>query len=62
MPPWNDQLLVYVDDEYDQEYGDDGRSRYEAYLKQHLGEFNDPWESASASLQDEVHFTASARL
>ncbi|MFF7795573.1 hypothetical protein [Streptomyces sp. NPDC007991] len=60
MPQWNDQLLVYVDDQYDQEYADDRISRYGAYLRQRPDEFRDGWSDEPAPIETPEEFAVHA--
>jgi hypothetical protein len=60
MVDWNDQMLVYVDEAYDQEYSDDGVSRYGAYLRQRPAEFRDGWSDEPAPIKDAAEFAVHA--
>lgn len=60
MVDWHDQLLVYVDDKYDQEYSDNGVSRYGQYLKQRPDEFRDGWSDEPAPIQTAAEFAVHA--
>jgi hypothetical protein len=60
MVAWNDQLLVYVDDSYDQEYADNGVSRYGAYLRQRPNEFRNSWSDEPEPIKTPEEFAVHA--
>lgn len=51
MPPWNDRLLVYVNDDI---------SRYGAYLRQRPNEFRDGWSDEPAPISTAAEFAVHA--
>lgn len=60
MAPWNDRLLVYVNDEHDRDYASNGTSRYEAYLRQNHSLFRDGWSDEPRPVQDPAEFAVHA--
>lgn len=58
--PWNDQLLVRVDDDYDREYASSGDSRFNAYLKQNANLFRDSWREEPAPVEKPAEFAVHA--
>jgi hypothetical protein len=60
MPTWNDQLLVYIDDQYDRENASDNVSRYGAYLRQRPDEFRDGWSDEPAPIKTPEEFAVHA--
>lgn len=58
--PWNDQLLVRVDDDYDREYASNGDSRFNAYLKQNPELFRDGWSDEPAPVKNPAEFAVHA--
>lgn len=58
--PWNDQLIVRVDDEYDRDRASNGDSRYAAYLRQNANLFRDAWSDEPAPVEDPVEFAVHA--
>lgn len=60
MIPWNDRLLVYVDDQYDLENASDGVSRYGAYLRQNASLFRDVWRDEPAPVGSAEEFAVHA--
>jgi hypothetical protein len=60
MAPWNDRLLVYVDDDYDRDNASDRVSRYGAYLKQNASLFRNAWTDEPAPVEDPAEFAVHA--
>lgn len=60
MPPWNDRLLVYVDDDYDADNASDRVSRYGAYLRQQPDLFRDSWQDEPAPISTPEEFAVHA--
>lgn len=60
MAPWNDQLLVDIDDRYDRENASDNVSRYGAYLRQRPDEFRDSWQDEPAPIKTPEEFAVHA--
>ena len=60
MPEWNERLLAYVDDHYDQENASDGISRYGMYLRQRPDEFRDSWSDEPAPIDTAEEFAVHA--
>lgn len=60
MPEWNDRTIVAIDDEYDRRNASNGRSRYEAYLKQNASLFRDSWSDTPGPVRDPNEFAVHA--
>ncbi|MFE1206426.1 hypothetical protein ACFW5V_32585 [Streptomyces sp. NPDC058762] len=55
-PPWDEQTLVYVDDEYDRA----NDNRFAVYVRQNLDRFRDTWSEDPAPHEDPVRFALAA--
>ncbi|MEU5322971.1 hypothetical protein AB0G67_40405 [Streptomyces sp. NPDC021056] len=60
MTAWHPELLVYVNDRYDQENASDRISRYGAYLRQRTDQFRDAWSDTPAPIEDPGEFAVNA--
>ena len=60
MAPWNESLLVYVDDDYDLENASDRVSRYGAYLRQRPDKFRDGWSEDPEPIHTPEEFAVHA--